>query len=273
MKRIVILTLVLGLALVFLAACGGDSDDEDEDDDEEELGTATAETTLCPVSSGSAIPFEDALVFIEFNSTDEDLGFHATFDAEGWKEAVICGPDGSKLFEVKARGSTEKHGLSELFFEGAEPSLDEQPLDEFLARFPEGEYTIVGETIEGDTLRSTAIFTHDIPDGPVMISPAEDEVVDLDAVIIAWEPVTSPSGIEIVRYELSFAPEDPEEGDSPPVLDIDLTLELPSTVTEVQIPPELLMPGTEYVFEVLAIEVSGNKTITEVAFFTAGEAP
>ena len=149
MKRIVILTLVLGLALVFLAACGGDSDDEDEDDDEEELGTATAETTLCPVSSGSAIPFEDALVFIEFNSTDEDLGFHATFDAEGWKEAVICGPDGSKLFEVKARGSTEKHGLSELFFEGAEPSLDEQPLDEFLARFPEGEYTIVGEDNRG----------------------------------------------------------------------------------------------------------------------------
>ena len=59
----------------------------------------------------------------------------------------------------------------------------------------------------------------------------------------------------------------------PPTLDIDLALELPSTVTEVQIPPESLMPGTEYVFEVLVVEVSGNKTITEVAFFTAGAAP
>ena len=87
-------------------------------------------------------------------------------------------------------------------------------------------------------------------------------MVDLTAVIINWEPVTSPPGIKIVRYELSFAPEDPEEGDPPPVLDIDFALELPSTVTQVQIPPELLMPGTEYVFEVLAIEVSGNKTIT-----------
>ena len=272
MKRVTILTVVLGLALVSLAACGGDSDDEDDDDGEHE-NAAAAGTTLCPVSSDSADPFEDAIVFIEFNSTDEDLGFHSTFDAEGWKEAVICSPDGSKLFEVKSGGSTDKYGLSELFFEGAEPSLDEQPRDEFLARFPEGEYTIVGKTTKGDPLISKATFTHDIPDGPVMTSPREDDVVDLDAVIIAWEPVTTPPGIEIVRYELSFAPEDPEEGDPPPALDIDLFLELPSAVTEFRIPPELLMPGTEYVFEVLAIEVSGNKTITEVAFFTAGTAP
>ena len=117
---------------------------------------------------------------------------------------------------------------------------------------------------------SKATFTHNIPDGPAIISPREDDVVDLNAVVIAWEPVTSPPGIEIVAYELFFAPEDPEEGDPLPVLDIDLALELPSTVTEFRIPPELLMPGTEYVFEMLAIEVSGNKTITEVAFFTAG---
>lgn len=255
---------------VLLAACGGG---EAKPAARSPTPTPAAETTLCPMSSDSTIPFADALVFIEFNSTDEDLGFHATFDAPGWKEAVICGPDGSKLFEVKAGGSTEKHGLSELFFEGAEPPLDEQPLDEFLARFPEGEYTIVGETVEGDALMSTASFTHDIPDGPVIISPGEDEVVDLDAAVITWEPVTSPPGIEIVRYELFLAPVEPPEGDPPPVLDIDLTLELPSTVTEVQIPPELLMPGTEYEFEVLAIEVSGNKTITASAFVTAGAAP
>ena len=39
-------------------------------------------------------------------------------------------------------------------------------------------------------------------------------------------------------------------------------------MTEFRIPPELLIPGTEYVFELLAVEVSGNKTITEVEFFT-----
>ena len=259
MKAVWILPLAIGLMIALLSACG-DSEDEP---------TPPAETRLCPTSPDRADPFEDAIVFIEFNSTDEDLGFHATFDAPGWNEAAICDPDGNKLFEVKAAGSAEKHGLSELFFEGAEPSLDEQPRDEFLARFPEGEYTIVGETNDGDSLKSTAIFTHDIPNGPVMISPQEDEVVDRSAVVIAWEPVTSPAGIDVVRYELFLSPEDPEEGDPPPTLDVDLALELPSTVTEFRIPPELLTPDTEYVYEVLAVEVSGNKTITEVTFFTA----
>ncbi len=44
MKRVTILTIVLGLTLVSLAACGGDSDDEGEHEN-----AAAAETTLCPV--------------------------------------------------------------------------------------------------------------------------------------------------------------------------------------------------------------------------------
>ena len=84
--------------------------------------------------------------------------------APGWKKAVICRPDGNKLVEFEASGSTEIYGLSELFFEGAEPPLAEQSLDEVLPRFPEGEYIIVGETVEGEALMSTATFTHDSPD-------------------------------------------------------------------------------------------------------------
>ena len=170
---------------------------------------------------------------------------------------------------MKAGGNTETYGLSELFFEGAEPPLEEQPLSEFLARFPEGEYLIAGMTTEGDALISRATFTHQIPDGPVLISPEEGDMVALDSVVIAWQPVTSPVGVEVVRYELFFSPAQPPEGEPPPVLDIELILELPSTVTEVRIPPELLTPGTEYELEVLSIEVSGNKIITAGEFVTA----
>lgn len=265
--REVIVDAMTGDVLGTEVESGSDDDDEasetgdvEDDEDSDEIGS------VCLMSSESTIPFGDALVFIEFNSTDEDVGFHATFDAPGWKEAVICSPDGSKLVEFEASGSTEIFGLSELFFEGAEPPLTEQPLDEFLARFPEGEYIIVGETVEGEALMSTATFTHDIPDGPVMISPQEDEEVDPDGAIIAWEPVTSPPGIEIARYELSVSPAEDL------VLNIDLALELPSTVTEVQIPPEFLVAGT-YEFEVLAIEVSGNKTITAGEFVIVSEVP
>jgi hypothetical protein len=37
----------------------------------------------------------------------------------------------------------------------------------------------------------------------------------------------------------------------------------------VTVPNELLEPGTEYTFEVLAIEEGGNQTITEGCFVTA----
>ena len=235
--------------------------------------TPAAQTEFEPTNSDKAIPFPSAEVFIEFNSTDEDVGFHATFDAPGWKEAWIAGPDGAKLMEVKATGSTERYGLSSLFFEGAEPSLEEQPLAKFFARFPEGEYVIFGETVDGEALMSTATLTHDIPDGPLMISPEEDGLVDLDAAVIAWEPVTSPKGIEIALYLFEVFPVDPPEGAPPYMLDIDFIVELPPTVTSVQIPQELLMPDTEYEFEVLAIEVSGNKTITAGEFLTGGEIP
>lgn len=41
--------------------------------------TPAAQTEFEPTNSDKAIPFPSAEVFIEFNSTDEDVGFHATF--------------------------------------------------------------------------------------------------------------------------------------------------------------------------------------------------
>ncbi len=38
--------------------------------------------------------------------------------------------------------------------------------------------------------------------------------------------------------------------------------------TRVTVPPEFMQPGTEYKFEVLAIEASGNQTISEREFET-----
>ena len=62
-----------------------------------------------------------------------------------------------------------------------------------VARTQEGDVTT-----GGDALRREATFTHDIPDAPVIVSPGEDEVVDLDAAVSAGEPVTGPVG-RVVR--------------------------------------------------------------------------
>ena len=49
-----------------------------------------------------------------------------------------------------------------------------------------------------------------------------------------------------------------------------VTIDLPASATSVSVPPEFLEPDTEYKFEILVLEVSGNKTITE-SFFMTGE--
>ncbi len=231
----------------------------------EKLPVLTNSTSALPVG---VIPFKEAIARIEFNSTGEDLGFHVELDADAWKQATIFSPNGSKLFKVKNQGSVGKQGLTHLAFESAEPTLAQLPLDKFLARFPEGVYTVVGETIKGETLMSPMTLTHDIPAPPMITSPGEGEVVSVDAVVIDWEPVTSPAGIEIVLYQLFLFPADPPVGQSPPALNIDFTLEVPTTVTRVRIPPELLEPGIEYKFEVKAIEAGGNQTVTEGLFKT-----
>ena len=74
--------LILSVVVTLAAACGGEASKGAENST---FRSSQAKAVQCPSNSNSATPFDDALVFIEFNSTDEDLGFHATFDASGWR--------------------------------------------------------------------------------------------------------------------------------------------------------------------------------------------
>jgi fibronectin type III domain protein len=217
---------------------------------------------LCAAAPAQAakpqqLPFEAAKIIIELNSTDQDVGIQVFLDGEAWKSVAIIDPNGRRLADVTAKGTLKKLGLTELFFESEEPSLADLPLDEFLALFPEGEYTFLGKSVEGDNLFATATFTHQIPDGPTIVSPGAAPV-DPAHTVIDWNPVTTPAGIQIAGYEVII------EQDAFHVLDV----KVPAAVTSLTIPPEFLAPGTEYKFEVLAIEVGGNQTITEGTFTT-----
>jgi hypothetical protein len=100
--------------------------------------------------------FDDVEFFIEVNSTDGDAGVQLFLDGEQWRNLMMFNPDGDKLLDVGAQESLNTQGLTEFFFESAEPSFEEVSLEEFLARFPEGEYTFIGETIDGDTLEGSS---------------------------------------------------------------------------------------------------------------------
>ena len=48
--------------------------------------------------------------------------------------------------QVRATSSVGRIGVTELFFESAETSLEDLPLKDLLRMFPEGRYRLVGET-------------------------------------------------------------------------------------------------------------------------------
>jgi hypothetical protein len=214
-----------------------------------------------------AIPFSQTKIIIEVNATAGDAGIQIFVDAPGWTQLEVFDPNGEKIFDSSGSGSVGLQGVTELFFESAEPSFEDLPLDELFLRFPRGLYTFVGVTDDGQTLRGKATLTHYIPDGPVIVSPAEGEELDSTLpVVIGWEPVQSPfpgtdPGFRIVGYQVIV------ERVKPQPLRV-FSVNLPATATEVTVSPEFIEPRAEYNVEVLAIEVSGNQTISEHGFST-----
>jgi hypothetical protein len=209
-----------------------------------------------------AAALDEARIFIEFNASDDDLGFHVFLDGEEWRRLRIEDPTGRTIFAVSGRGAFARLGLTELFFEGAEPSLDEFPSDELLALFPEGEYEVEGETVGGDDLEGRAMLSHAIPGPP-------DPFVQIGAdgsLVIRWDPVTGPAEgfperpIEIVAYQ---------------VLVGSFQVGLPASATSVTLPPEFVasLGAGDHEFELLAIESGGNRTIAQGSFEIPREGP
>jgi hypothetical protein len=206
-------------------------------------------------ADSQAARLAESRIYIEYNETGNDLGFHVFLDGEDWKALKILNPKGVVIFDVVGRAGYAELGLTELFFEGAEPNLDEFPLAQLLAKFPEGRYKFVGTSIEGRSISSTGTLSHAVPRGPVVSTDVAE-----DGVVIRWEPVGSepPDGfpdrtVQVVRYQ---------------VIVESLQVTLDGDATQLTLPEELVdeLGAGEHPFEVLAIDVSGNQTITEGSF-------
>jgi hypothetical protein len=116
-----------------------------------------------------------------------------------------------------------------------EPPFDELPLRKFKRLFPEGRYTFRGETIEENDITGAARLSHDIPNGPEIISPTEGQSVGCDDVVASWSPGPQPADVEIVAYRVIFEREDPFRA---------LSVDLPASANSVTIPFEFLEPNT-----------------------------
>jgi hypothetical protein len=217
-------------------------------------------------------PLKEAKLIIEYNATDDDIGFQGFIDSEGWQRLVVTGPAGEVL-RLEGLGALGELGLTELFFETVEPAEDDVPKTEVLAALPEGEYLFEGPAMEaGESLgptRGIAVLTHDIPAAPELTAPTEAALIPAGPLPVSWEPVTQTIDgrqIDIIAYQLIIqSDEDPHPN---MIGKMGLSIYLPATVTEIIVPGGFLQPDTAYEWEVLAIEASGNQTISSRSFRT-----
>lgn len=234
------------------------------------IGTALAFSPSA--GAQTVVKLKEAKLNIEHNFTDEDTGFQGAIDSEGWKELTVTGPEGVVL-NFEGRGKLRRLGLTELFFETVEPENAVVPLSRMLSKLPAGNYSIAGPIPEnqgGGTTAGTAWLTHDIPKGPVLVAPIPGATVPVGNLFVDWNPVTKTikgGPVTIIAYQLII------EKDGPPHPHMigkpnSLSMYLRPSVTQITIPGAFFQPGTPYVWEVLAIERSGNQTLSSSDFAT-----
>jgi len=218
------------------------------------------------------VKFSEAELFFELNDTDGDLGIHGSVDGEPWTDLEIAGPGERMLLSVFSSGRLRTQGMTQLFFESAEPSFEDLSPERFFLRFPEGRYEIEGRLQNGREIRSVALLSH------VLAAPPENVTVSgvpaaegCDApnlpivpapVTIAWDPVSKShpevgkqGNVKIRLYQLFVE----REG-------IKLSLDLPANVTAFEVPPGVTRMGDQFKFEIIARTVTGNNTAVESCF-------
>ena len=225
------------IALLLLPAC-----------DKSTAPAETAETHGAGVeSSAAATPFDDARVFFELNATDRDMGLQVFLDAAGWQKVSLHDPQGRRVFGLQADEKLAEIGITEVRFESAEPSPAE-----VRSRFPAGEYTFRGESVDGARLASKVDLSQRMLPAPDF-SPRNGALVDRRNTVVRWDaPGAEEVEIIIEQDELGH------------VFDVTLS----GSATRLTVPPEFLRRGREYKIELLATGENGNRTIAESTFRT-----
>jgi hypothetical protein len=212
------------------------------------------------------IELDEARVFIEFNATDEDIGIQFFWDGDDWDRMSVYGPGREVALRVKAHNALKLHGLTEAFFESAEPPLEELSLEEFFERFPEGEYEFEGQTLEGHELEGEADFSHTLPAAPQGLRPGQGAVVDpTQPLLLSFQAVTTDlqgQPLTPQQYEIVL------EHENGLLRVLSMTVEGSEPFPSMTVPPQFLKPGEGYKLEVIVQADNGNRTISEVEFQT-----
>lgn len=217
--------------------------------------------------ASNIVKLKDSRLKIELNATAGDAGIQVFIDSDPWKSMDIYDPYGRLVFRSITRGRFAKQGGTELFLESAEPNFSQLTLEEFLKRFPEGKYEFRGNGVAGETFVGSANFTHNLLAAPQLVSPLEGgPLVDANNAVMKWIPVGPVNGSPVVGYQVIIVQ---MQSSFPAIPKITLDVMMPASATSMSVPPGFLLPNTQYEWEVIAIESSGNQTLATSFFQTA----
>jgi hypothetical protein len=228
-------------------------------------------------TSQPEIPFGEAFLYFELNNTDSDLGIHSSIDGGPWKTLTIKDTRDRTILSIGTSGRLRKQGLTQLFFESAEPNFDDLDPADFFARFPAGTYDVEARTLDGQEMESEVVVSHLLPGPPANLRvnglPAGEDCDDVaniptvtPPVVITWDPVTQShpelgeqGPVTVNRYQV-FAEQRVSGG-------LKYSLDLPPTVTQYTVAPELIAVGDpQYKFEIQVREANHNQTAVENCF-------
>jgi hypothetical protein len=242
------------------------------------------------VPAGAAEPcgdFGECKALVEINATDGDIGFHFLMDGDDLRSARILDARRKTIFVEKTKGALRKQTITETFGESAEPLCWEDPeadpdeeivtLEEFLARWPAGTFTFLGQK---EKARGATAFTHELPaapagiafDGSVISWTAGDDLgrcaseAELDDLVAEGVLPVHPAAVPVAAWEITL---EPDVADGDPIGNLVFTIRVAGDVAprQVTVPADYLasLPDdTPAKIEVGAIGVTDNATFTEV---------
>jgi hypothetical protein len=214
-------------------------------------------TVLLAACSGAARADEKLEVAtVSLEQTMQDADIEIKLDAiageGGLATLKVVAPDGRTVIDFTARDS--KLGMRHFTFESPEPKKAEGKLQ---ADFPEGSYKFAASTTDGKKLQGDAALSHKFPEATSLVRPRPDEEnVPVTGLQIRWKPVKDVSGLVFVLEQEATGRE--------------IHAELPVAVTSFTIPDGFMTPGTEYKVSIGTVSKSGNKSVFETSFTTAG---
>jgi len=197
--------------------------------------------------------FAIAKIFLEQNFSDgqTETVVIAKGGDTGLKRFWLFSQDGKLMYEFKSPNNGRNIGAREILVESPEPS----DLGIILRAFPKGVYTFIGESFLGEWLYSRATLSHEIPVPTTITFPGPGSTVSRYSLTVTWGPVTG-----AVSYVVEL--KNRTTGRT-------LEVQIPGNEIMFQAPPAWIVPNTEYQVGVFAINSAGNKTTTELTFFTS----